>query len=79
VATGPIGGMMVMSGRERILLYLSVTGLLIAVLLSVVLVPTIGLVGAAIASVAATIFRNIFCYVYMRLTCRPGAAVGSQA
>ena len=79
VATGPIGGMMVMSGRERILLYLSVTGLLIAVVLSVVLVPLLGLVGAAIASIAATIFRNIFCYVYMHVTSRRRAVAGSEA
>jgi len=66
VLTGPIGGMMIMSGRERISLWLSIAGLITAVLLSVALIPVYGLVGAAIAGASATILRNIAAYIFMR-------------
>ncbi|MGB3808230.1 MAG: oligosaccharide flippase family protein [Erythrobacter sp.] len=66
VLTGPIGGVMIMSGHERLSLVLSITGLVVAVGLSVALTPVFGLVGAATAAAGAIVTRNLAAYVIMR-------------
>ena len=66
VLTGPIGGIMVMSGNERLSLQLSILGLIVAVALCFALIPVWGLAGAAIATAAAMVMRNITAYVVMR-------------
>lgn len=66
IATGPIGGIMIMSGHERLSLQLSMIGLVIAVALCVTLVPSVGLVGAASAIAVAMIARNAIAYIVMR-------------
>ena len=65
IATGPIGGLMVMSGRERYSLIFSLCGIAIAVALSLLLMPLYGMVGAAVATAAATTFRNVAAFVVM--------------
>lgn len=65
IATGPIGGLMVMSGRERFSLIFSLCGIVIAVVLSLLLMPLHGMVGAAVATAAATTFRNVAAFVVM--------------
>ena len=66
VLTGPIGSIMVMSGHERLSLVLSITALIMSVTLCALLVPALGLVGAALASASALVLRNVLAYAIMR-------------
>lgn len=66
VLTGPIGGIMVMSGYERLSLVLSLGGLIVAVVLSVTLTPVFGLAGAACAAAGAMATRNLAAFIFMR-------------
>lgn len=66
VLTGPVGSFLVMAGKERVLLYLSVFGLCFSMLLGIVLIPSLGITGAAIAFSGAIIVRNVGCYICMR-------------
>lgn len=63
VLTGPIGGMLAMSGRERSLLLLAVCGMVALFTLGSVLVPLIGLKGAAIAWSANILIRSGGAYI----------------
>ena len=63
IATGPIGGLMAMSGHERWLLRFTIASLAILVGLAVWLVPLYGLVGAAIAQAVSVTCRNVAAYV----------------
>lgn len=58
IATGPVGSFMAMTGLERSSFRNSIIGAGIVVVLSLVLIPHFGTIGAAIASATATIFRN---------------------
>ena len=62
LATGPIGGLLMMSGHERWLLGFTLVALALLVGLALWLVPVMGLEGAAIAHAAATTFRNVAGY-----------------
>lgn len=66
VVTGPIGGVMVMSGHERLSLRLAISGMIIGVVTAWLLIPTYGLIGAALANGAALAFRNIAALIVMR-------------
>ncbi len=66
VLTGPIGSVMVMSGHERLSLVLSICALIISVTACALLVPVLGLIGAAMASASALVLRNILAYAIMR-------------
>lgn len=59
IATGPIGGLLTMSGHEKWLLRFTIVGLVLLVVLALTLVPIWGLEGAAVAQAASTAFRNI--------------------
>lgn len=59
IATGPIGGLLTMSGHERWLLRFTIVGLGLLVVLALWLVPIWGLEGAAIAQAVSTAFRNL--------------------
>ena len=63
IATGPIGGLMAMSGHERWLLRFTIASLAILVGLAAWLVPLYGLVGAAIAQAVSVTCRNVAAYV----------------
>jgi O-antigen/teichoic acid export membrane protein len=58
IVTGPIGGLLMMAGRERLALYINIVGLALLVGLAWWLVPVLGLEGAAIAHAVAVAFRN---------------------
>lgn len=66
VLTGPIGGMLTMSGHERVLLKLALLGLATLLLLCLVLIPTLGLTGAAIAWSANVVIRTLGSYLFAR-------------
>ncbi len=66
ILTGPIGGIMVMSGHERLSLYLSLLGLVLSVALCLALIPAFGLLGAAVGAASSTIMRNIMAFVIMK-------------
>lgn len=63
LVTGPIGGLLAMSGHERWLLRLTVVSLVMLVGLALWLVPIWGLAGAAVAQAVPTAFRNIGAYI----------------
>lgn len=58
LATGPVGTFMVMTGLGRHSFWNALAGTALVLALSVLLVPWLGTAGAAIASAAATVFRN---------------------
>lgn len=74
VLTGPIGGVMVMSGNERLSLKLSLIGFFLTVALSLVLIPRFALVGAAISGASSMIFRNVAAFMLMRRKLRPSGS-----
>ena len=63
IATGPIGGLLMMSGHEKWLLRLTIVGLVLLVVLALWLVPIWGLEGAAVAQALPTVFRNVTSYI----------------
>ena len=63
IATGPIGGLLLMAGRERVSSVLAIIGLVIALALTAWLVPILGVTGAAIGYAAALVVRNVASYV----------------
>lgn len=73
IATGPIGGITIMSGRERTSLVLSLMGLVVAASTGLVLVPRIGLLGGAYAYAITIAFRNISLYLLARQAFRRSA------
>jgi O-antigen/teichoic acid export membrane protein len=60
VACGPLGSIIMMTGNERWTLRLSGMSVPLVVALGVLLVGRYGMVGAALASAATLIFRNLF-------------------
>jgi len=71
VLTGPIGGVMVMSGYEGLSLLLSVVGLIVALVVSLALTPVFGLIGAACAISGAMVTRNLAAFAILRYRLRP--------
>lgn len=67
VLSGPLGMMLVMSGRHQALFMLTLGGLALLVVLAWWLVPIYGLAGAAIAQASAVVFRTTIGYGYARL------------
>lgn len=59
VVTGPVGSILIMTGRERWSFAYSAAATLIATTLALVLVPRFGLVGAAWTSALTICFRNL--------------------
>jgi O-antigen/teichoic acid export membrane protein len=59
IATGPIGGLMSMSGHQVWLMRFTIIGLALLVVLALWLVPLYGLIGAAIANAVSVVFRNV--------------------
>lgn len=63
LVTGPIGGLLTMSGHQNWLLRFTIVGLALQVGLALWLVPLLGLEGAAIAQAVSAAFRNVAAYV----------------
>ena len=56
---GPVGYLALMIGRERALFRQTVVGAVIAVVGYAVLIPTMGIVGAALANALGTVYKNV--------------------
>ena len=78
VLTGPVGGMMTMAGRQRLMSVLSIAGFGATALLAVVLMPLMGLVGAALAFAVPMFLRNCAMLWAMRRS-HPLGTRGTQA
>ncbi len=66
VLRGPLGAMLVMSGNQRVDLWLTIGGLVLTIGLALMLIPAQGLVGAAIAQVSGLLFRAGVGYLVAR-------------
>lgn len=66
VLTGPIGSLMIMSGRERASLAIALAATALALVLALVLIPAYGLVGAALATGLTLIFRTGSAWILVR-------------
>lgn len=70
IATGPVGALLIMAGRERTSLFLGLLSLAIAAGLGALLIPRLGPTGAAWAYAAALASRNLISYAVMQVTLR---------
>jgi O-antigen/teichoic acid export membrane protein len=68
VVTGPIGSILIMTGRERWSLAYSLVATVVAGVLSILLIPRFGIVGAAWASAITIAFRNSCAFVIANQT-----------
>lgn len=59
VITGPVGSILIMTGREKLSFAYSSSATVLAILLGLILIPHLGLVGAALTSAATICFRNL--------------------
>ncbi len=59
VVTGPVGSILIMTGREKLSFAYSSSATVLAVILGLILIPQLGLVGAALTSAATICFRNL--------------------
>lgn len=64
--TGPVGGLLSMAGHERVLFLTTTFGVVLLVALALLLVPILGLTGAAIAHATTATVRNIANYLGAR-------------
>ncbi|MBP6335020.1 MAG: flippase [Bacteroidia bacterium] len=64
--TGMVGGVLMMTGHQRSFFLFYFLSFLIQVALNYLLIPGVGIIGAAIASATAVIFLNLIGYFYIR-------------
>lgn len=60
IAAGPLGAVIIMTGHESWSLRMSGWSLLLIAVLGAVLIPPLGIIGAALTSCANVLFRNVF-------------------
>lgn len=65
-ATGSVGLFLNMSGRQNILRNTALLSLGIQLILSIILIPIMGMTGAAIASTSGGILWNLLCILYVK-------------
>lgn len=65
---GPLDMLLLMAGRSSLSLINTVTALAVDVVGCLLLVPVLGIAGAAIAWAAAIVVRNVMCFVQVRRT-----------
>jgi O-antigen/teichoic acid export membrane protein len=63
IVTGPIGSILIMTGRERWSLAYSLVATALAAVLSLVLIPRFGIIGAAWTSAITICFRNVCAFL----------------
>lgn len=61
--TGSVGFLLVMSGHEKLLRNTVIGGAVLNVILNAILIPSMGILGAAIATAASTVFINIVAWI----------------
>jgi O-antigen/teichoic acid export membrane protein len=74
-AAGPVGSVLIMTGHERVAAWGIGAGLLTTVVLSVALIPFLGVTGAAIADAASFVVWN----VVWNVLCRRRVAINATA
>jgi O-antigen/teichoic acid export membrane protein len=65
VATGSVGYLLIMSGHERLMRNAVFAAAILNVLLSICLIPLLGLLGASVASAFSLAFQNICAYCFV--------------
>lgn len=65
-ATGSVGLFLNMSGHQNILRNTALGSLTLQIILAIILIPVIGLLGAAIATAASGIIWNLMCILYVK-------------
>lgn len=78
VLRGPIGALLVMGGFERLQMKLTFGSLLLSTALSFWLIPTHGLLGAAIAYAAPVTFRSVCMYAVAKICIPNRKGVGGS-
>ena len=62
---GPVGYMLNMTGNQKVNMRITCAVLSINIILNVLFIPTFGLLGAALASLSAMVFKNLTGYYYI--------------
>lgn len=66
VLSGPAGDLLIMGGYERLTRFITLLSLLVNMLLCIVLIPSFGLDGAAVAVAASSVFQSLVCLFMVR-------------
>ena len=74
VATGSVGYILIMTGREKVERNIAVSFATLNLILNVMLVPVLGIVGAAISTSASLGVRNLVAYAVLRRSMRKKAS-----
>ncbi len=64
--TGMVGGLMTMTGHQRAFLWLYVLAFGIQIILNIILIPSIGIIGAAIGTSVSMIVLNLLAYSFVK-------------
>lgn len=67
-ACGPLDSMLLMAGRSTTSLWISLVGLTLNITLCFILIPSLGIFGAAFAWALAIMVRNILTFVFVQAT-----------
>jgi O-antigen/teichoic acid export membrane protein len=66
VLSGPAGDLLIMGGHERLTRFITLLALLANMLLCIVLIPSFGLDGAAVAVASSSVFQSLACLFMVR-------------
>lgn len=73
--TGMVGGLLMMTGHQRIFLFFYFISFVVQISLNYILIPKFGIIGAAVASASAVVFLNIIAYTYVRRKLKISASI----
>ena len=73
--TGMVGGVLMMTGHQRVFFLFYVVSFVIQALLNFMLIPKLGIVGAAIATASAIVILNLMGYFFIRKKIHVSASV----
>lgn len=65
VSFGSVGFLLIMTGHERILKNISILGLAFCFILNIVFVPSLGILGAALATAIVVVIKNIMAFIFV--------------
>lgn len=72
--TGMVGGLLMMTGHQKIFFLFYFISFTVQVLLNLILIPVYGIIGAAIGSALAIVSLNLLAYFYVRRKMKISAA-----
>ena len=72
--TGMVGGLLMMTGHQRIFFLFYIISFTIQVILNIILIPIYGIIGAAVGSALAIVSLNLLAYFYVRRKMKISAA-----